>query len=215
MVNKLPLRDKRWGYLNKLFLAAGIASAEADADALCRAFGNMRQMIENDSYTLVAKSGCSKAAAELLRLTCALNSRRVTDKYKVGKKYTDADMREYAKAFYYGAPYECIACILFDRAGGFISAEYVSDGVVSSASFLPRKLVDVAARMGAASVTLMHNHPLGTPEPSEADIKATVQAISVLSTVGLTLRAHYVVAGFEVSDCMDYLGAALPNKNND
>jgi len=214
-MNKFPMKDKRREYLAGLFSAAGIASAEADADALCRTFANMRQTIENDSYTLTAKSGCSKSAAELLRLTCALNSRRVTDKYKCGKKYTDSDMREYAKAFYYGAPYECISCILFDRAGGFISAEYVSDGLVSSATFLPRKLIDVATRMGAVSVTLMHNHPLGTPDPSEADIKATVQVISVLSTVGLTLRAHYVVAGFEVNDCMDYLGAVLPNENKE
>ena len=214
-MNNLPLKDKRLDYLNRLFSAAGIASAEADAEALCRAFNNMRQMIENDAYTLVAKSGCSKNAAELLRLTCALNSRRVTDRFKPHRKYTDSDTREYAQAFYYGAPSECISCMLFDRLGGFISTEYVSDGVANSASFLPRKLIDVATRANASSVILMHNHPLGTAEPSDTDIKATVQAISVLSTVGLTLRAHYVVAGFEVSDCMDYLGATLSDKNND
>lgn len=42
-------------------------------------------------------------------------------------------------------------------------------GTIDSAPVYPREVVKEALRVNAAAVILLHNHPSGNPEPSQAD----------------------------------------------
>ena len=47
---------------------------------------------------------------------------------------------------------------------------------------------------------MVHNHPSGDPEPSEADIAMTKEVEKACGVLGLTLHDHIIVgAGREVS----------------
>ncbi len=191
-------------YLEQLLARGGIRDAVSDAHRLAADGQGLLNLMQKDAYNLENSCQCSSSAAELLRLTAALTSRRITDRYKAGKRYTDEQIREYAVGLLFGEANETVVAILFDKSGRLISTEYVSDGIVSSAGFLPRKLLDIMTRYSAYSTVLAHNHPCGTVKPSKSDIAATSNAISVLGNAEKKLIAHYVVSGFDVCDCMKY-----------
>ena len=47
---------------------------------------------------------------------------------------------------------------------------------------------------------MVHNHPSGDPEPSDADLKMTKEIQTGCKTLGLTLHDHIIVgAGREIS----------------
>ncbi|MEG2030126.1 MAG: JAB domain-containing protein, partial [Janthinobacterium sp.] len=45
---------------------------------------------------------------------------------------------------------------------------------------------------------LAHNHPSGTPEPSESDLLLTRALVQALSLVDVRILDHFVVAGRHV-----------------
>lgn len=190
-----------YSYLLRLFENAGIRNAADDARSIASCGDTMLSLLQTDTFSLTEKCGCSRPAAELIHLVGALNSRRQTDKLRAGRKYSEDEIKDYLCGFFLADPVETVVCMYFDGANRFISTEYIADGTVSSSGFLPRKVFDIAARVGASSIILAHNHPRGIAKPSGADMSATASVASVGNDMGITLRAHYVVAGFDVVTC--------------
>jgi DNA repair protein RadC len=61
-------------------------------------------------------------------------------------------------------------------------------------------LLDIADKRGASSVIVVHNHLNGDADPSEEDVKFTLQMRRILASAGIKLITHYVVAGFIVTE---------------
>ncbi|MDY7549463.1 JAB domain-containing protein [Pseudomonas sp. FG1] len=57
----------------------------------------------------------------------------------------------------------------------------------------PREVVKIALQCNAAAMILVHNHPSGDPEPSEADRVLTQKLKEALSLVGVRTLDHIVV----------------------
>jgi DNA repair protein RadC len=68
----------------------------------------------------------------------------------------------------------------------------------SHTSVYPREVVREALARNAASVMLAHNHPSGTPEPSESDLVLTRALVQALALVDVRILDHFVVAGHQV-----------------
>jgi DNA repair protein RadC len=62
----------------------------------------------------------------------------------------------------------------------------------------PREVVKEALSRNAASVLLAHNHPSGTPDPSDADLMITQALVRALALVDVRILDHFVVAGQHV-----------------
>ncbi|BCR24417.1 hypothetical protein KAM429_42020 [Aquipseudomonas alcaligenes] len=58
---------------------------------------------------------------------------------------------------------------------------------------IPEIVVKVSLEHNAAAVILVHNHPSGDPEPSQADIKLTLSLRDALNLVGTRTLDHIVV----------------------
>ena len=56
-------------------------------------------------------------------------------------------------------------------------------------------MVECALRHHAHSAILVHNHPSGSLEPSQGDIRVTAQLEQALGVVGVELLDHIIVAG--------------------
>ena len=196
-------------YFCRLFSAAKIKTAEQDAKSITKNSDSFLEIMQKDGYTLEGGLGCTADAALMSRLVAALTSRRITDRFSQGFKYSDEAVKEYVVGLLFGFSHESVAALLFDKRKRFISADFISDGTVSASEFLPRKLVETVMRGKASFLVLAHNHPCGMAKISEADMIATSEIIRTLKDVDVTLLHHYVVSGFEVTDCMD----ALNNKS--
>lgn len=90
--------------------------------------------------------------------------------------------------------------LYLDRKNRLISDERLGVGTVDHVPVYPREVVRRALHLNASALILVHNHPSGDPEPSEADIAMTKEVEKACGVLGLTLHDHIIVgAGREVS----------------
>lgn len=188
-----------------LSFADSEAAASSDAKKLASAFSSFSDIAHTDSSVMQILSGCSEKSAEFIRLLVSLNARRITDEFKIGKRYSESDIRRYVCALLFHRTVESVYMISFDKAGRLIAADLLTEGTVNSSAFLPRKMADITLKRRAASVVLAHNHPSGNITPSENDIAVTLLAKSVLADAHAELKAHYVAIGFRAVECLHLL----------
>ncbi len=84
--------------------------------------------------------------------------------------------------------------IYLDGAGAFLGDEMILGGTTSSHGIPYRSLFERTFRRGATALILAHNHPSGSPEPSEGDIVSTrgLQALAV--PMQMALVDHLIVS---------------------
>lgn len=192
-------------YLKKLLSFAKAKDSEACAEVLSEKFATLGCLLQVDRFLLADTLSGDADIASYIRLVSALTSRRITDKYKNGKKYLQNELESYIIGLFCGADIENVYVLLFDESGRLISTDTLSDGTVNASGFLPRKLLDIAVRKKASSVVIAHNHPRGDTEPSRSDIVTTSIAKNVLESAGIALTNHYIVAGFDIDDCISFV----------
>ena len=72
-------------------------------------------------------------------------------------------------------PYEVFALLLLDAQHRVLVFQEVIQGTINAAIVYPREVVRWVLDYGAAAVILVHNHPSGDSEPSEADKRITAR----------------------------------------
>jgi DNA repair protein RadC len=77
---------------------------------------------------------------------------------------------------------------------GNVAGTSHNPGAAASVTFPIRKMVEGALQCAASQVILIHNHPSGKAEPSEADRHFTRQCGRVLSAIDIELLDHVIVA---------------------
>lgn len=88
---------------------------------------------------------------------------------------------------------EVFGMILLDNRHRIIEFVELFMGSINSASVYPREVVKKALLQNAAAVILVHNHPSGDPDPSQADRDITNRLQEALGTVEVRLLDHIVV----------------------
>ena len=195
--------------LRAMCSAAGIRTGEADAEALVGKFESMTYLLQCDSYAMSTYTGASEKTLHLIRLAAELTSRRITDRFRPGKKYSEEELAQLAVGLTIGCTVENAYCILLDGAGKLITVEWLGEGIVNSVGITPRKLLDCIYKHRAKSIIVIHNHPCGIPAPSADDIKATIAFKSAVDATGVKLLAHFVVSGFNIANAMLCYGLLL------
>lgn len=69
----------------------------------------------------------------------------------------------------------------------------MNTGTVTTASVYPREVARAALGWNASAVLIAHNHPTGSCEPSEADVRLTMTIRDALRAVDVDLLDHAVV----------------------
>ncbi|PZP20545.1 RadC family protein [Pseudomonas kuykendallii] len=89
--------------------------------------------------------------------------------------------------------HEVFALLMLDSRHRVIAFQEVFRGTLDGASVYPREIVKVALEHNAAAMVLVHNHPSGDPEPSQADRNLTNKLQEALNLVGVRTLDHIVV----------------------
>jgi len=95
--------------------------------------------------------------------------------------------------------HEVFALLLLDNRHRVIVFHELFRGTLDSANVYPREVVKTDLEHNAAATVLVHNHPSGDPEPSQADLTLTHKLQEALNLVGVRTLDHIVV-GHE--DCV-------------
>lgn len=89
---------------------------------------------------------------------------------------------------------EFVLCLL-DTANTLIGLSCISVGGLAGSIVEPRQVFKTAMLANAASVILAHNHPSGNPEPSEDDLRVTLQLVEAGNLLGIKVLDHLIITG--------------------
>lgn len=73
----------------------------------------------------------------------------------------------------------------------------ISEGTINEAHMSPREVYVLALKYEAVSIIIVHNHPSGNVNPSEADINVTNRLVSCGKLLGIRLLDHIIVGRAE------------------
>lgn len=179
-------------------VALGDKSADACASLLKR-YGNLSAILSEDVDKICSVGRIGMNAALFIKLIGYIHSRRVTDEFKLGRSYGSSEIQELVKALYVGLSKETVYMLSFDAKDRLIGCDFMGEGTVSASDLYPRRLLEIAVKLKAVSVSLAHNHPLGTVDPSKDDIVAMRLLNDLFRETGMKLSAHYIVADDAIS----------------
>lgn len=83
--------------------------------------------------------------------------------------------------------------MLFSNSHMLIKEILLSEGMVNKAMISTRNIFIEALRYEAVHIILVHNHPSGNPEPSEADILVTQKIKEAGQLLDIILSDHIIV----------------------
>lgn len=169
--------------------------AEEMTDKLTKRYGSLYAILTADNNMLVSDEGVSAKSAKLFTTLMAIASRRGTDRLKLGKPVSNEDVDGYFKSLFTGVCVEKFYLMSFDASGAPIGVDRICEGTVNATEIIPRKIVDIAVRRRARSVIVAHNHPGGVAKPSLEDVGVTATLSRVLTSSGIDLLRHVIIAG--------------------
>lgn len=89
--------------------------------------------------------------------------------------------------------HEVFALLLLDVNHRIIDFRELFRGTLDSANAYTREVVKIALEHNASAVIMVHNHPSGDPEPSQANRTLTTTLKNALNMVGTRILDHVVV----------------------
>jgi DNA repair protein RadC len=75
-----------------------------------------------------------------------------------------------------------------------IACEELFQGTIDGASVHPREVVRRALETRSAALIMVHNHPSGRAEPSQADLRITQRLVQALNLLDIRVLDHVIVA---------------------
>lgn len=166
---------------------------------IIKEYGERSIVTETNPKKLSAELDIPLVKATQIIATIELG-RRLFERNPSGAKIirTAADVHAYTKNMW-DLPKEHLRGIYLNSHYKVIHDEVISIGTVDANIIHPREVFRPALEYAAAAVILVHNHPSGNLEPSDADIAITRQLLEAGSLLGIDLIDHVIVSnkGFE------------------
>ena len=107
-------------------------------------------------------------------------------------------VREYLSMRLGFLDYEVFAVILLDRRHRVIEYVELFRGTIDGASVHPREIVKLALEKGASACLLIHNHPSGVADQSQADELITTRLVQSLALIDVRVLDHWIIGAGDV-----------------
>lgn len=157
------------------------------------ALGSLRCLLQADHRT-ARGVGFTTARYAVAQAALELSRRHLSEHvYRQSAVTFPYQLREYARACMRDLPYEVFAVLWLDIRGRVIKFQELFRGTIDGARVYPREVVREAISVNAAAVILVHNHPSGDPEPSEADRFITNRLKQALGLIDIRVIDHLIV----------------------
>lgn len=106
-------------------------------------------------------------------------------------------VRQFCQLHLAALEHEVFAVLFLDNQHRLISFDPMFRGTIDAASVYPREVAKAALLHNAAAVIFTHNHPSGTADPSQADMRLTDRLVQVLELLDVRVLDHIVVGATE------------------
>lgn len=163
------------------------------AHELLYAFGSLKAVLEAPAERLSEIPGVGRQTAAYLRCVGELLHRTDTDpeaEYVV-------DLGRYSEAIrkrYRGVTEELLEVCCLDRKGKIIQRTRFTTHEEDKVSVTAEKVNRVIATIDPKGILIVHNHPKGSSEPSEADDEFTDRIQLLCAVNGVLFYDHIIIA---------------------
>jgi DNA repair protein RadC len=184
-----------------VFLRIGVPGKDAVqlGQDMVHHFGSLQGLFGASLHEFSSIHGLGPAKFAQLQAVMELARRAMMEEMKAGVTLASPRaVKEYLRLVFTGKPFESFHVLFLDVKNRLIEAKEMFRGTLTHTSVYPREVVKEALARNAASVMLAHNHPSGTPDPSESDLLLTRALVQALALVDIRILDHFVVAGHRV-----------------
>ncbi len=183
-----------------LFYAIPRKDTSPIARALIQRFGSFSAVLEAPLEEIQKVDGMGESSATYLKVLAAMSNYYMTDLIRFKKQITSThEARDYLLPRFIGLTNECVYLLCLDKSGRILYGNFINEGTVDLSTLSPRTIVEVVLRVGASRIILAHNHPRGFAIPSSDDINSTLELKNLLTSLGVELADHIVIAE---NDCV-------------
>jgi DNA repair protein RadC len=185
-----------------IFLRVGTRGQSAIelARSLIQHFGSLNQLMSASASQFCAHPGMGPAKYTQLQATLEMSKRCFQNEIQDSCVITSPEAtHNFLRSAILHKNYEVFGCLYLNSQHQVLSFEELFKGTIDSASVYPREVVTRVLDNKAAAVIFCHNHPSGSPKPSQADIALTKRLIDALSLIDVRVLDHMIVAGSEVT----------------
>jgi DNA repair protein RadC len=166
------------------------------ADALLAATGGLAGVIDRSVQEWLQLPGLGPAKATRLVATFELGRRALESTPRpAGPLATPEAALSWLRPQLLGRRDERVSALLLDGRRRPLEVVEVARGDPCRVALSPAAVFRPALRTGADAIVLAHNHPSGDPTPSARDRETTRTLQRAGALLGVTLEAHFVVAG--------------------
>ena len=184
-----------------VFLRTGVPGKDAVqlGQHMLHHFGSLQAMFGASLQEFSALRGLGSAKFAQLQAVMELARRAILEEIKAGNMLSSPRaVKEYLRLTFSGKDFESFHVLFLDVKNRLIGAREMFRGTLTHTSVYPREVVKAALACNAASIMLAHNHPSGTPDPSESDLLLTRALVQAMALVDIRILDHFVVAGHQV-----------------
>ena len=182
-----------------VFLRVGVkgsSAVQSGEQLLARFDGSINAMFGASLAEFSALNGLGPAKFAQLQAVMELAQRAVREQVQSGQTLGSPEaVKLYLRMTLSHRAHESFVVLFLDVKNRLIMCEEMFRGTLTHTSVYPREAVKAALKHNAAGLLLAHNHPSGSPEPSESDLVLTRSLTQALALVDVRILDHFVVAG--------------------
>ncbi|KQU52037.1 hypothetical protein ASG72_11200 [Bosea sp. Leaf344] len=164
------------------------------AKELVQRFGSFAEVLGAPAQRLTEVKGVGEGVALDLKIVEAAMLRMargaIAKRPLLSSWSSVIDYCRMAMAF---AEREQFRILFLDKKNLLIADEVQQTGTVDHTPVYPREVVRRALELSATALILVHNHPSGDPNPSQADIRMTRELVEIARPLGIVIHDHVIV----------------------
>ena len=183
------------GLLTQLLLPVSGDRAQDDADALLGEFGSLSAVLAAPPEALARTLGGERGCADFLRTVRSVLVHALRREAGDGPLLpSSAALIDYLHLRLAHACDEEFRVLYLNSRNVLLKDETVATGTPNEVSIHPRMIVKRALELGATALILVHNHPSGSPDPSQGDIQTTARIVRAAKTLDIVVHDHIIIA---------------------
>jgi DNA repair protein RadC len=168
------------------------------AERLLAKYGSLTAVLSEPAEELRLSTGNPALATILSTAKHVVVESLLDDLPKTPFSPSNQDVLRYITAIMSGLTHEEAHVFFLDGRLRFLRHEVFCYGTEKDAQFPMHIVFRRALQIGASQLVLIHNHPSGSPEPSDEDKQVTQRIAAAGHAIGLAIRDHLIVAGSNV-----------------
>jgi len=168
-------------------------SALAQARELLVKMKGLQGLDKAHISTLLKVGGLSDAKVSQIKAAFEIGKRLQSNAVKPRSFDSSTEVAAYFRPRLTGNRHETVIALFLDGQNKLLEEKIISEGTPTQTTVYVRRVLEEALRASAAAIVLVHNHPSGSPEPSEQDDETTWELEKGASLIGLVLIDHIIV----------------------